>query len=206
MDTAYERQTELKLIPPSAHGLDADFSPPSMMLLDLLRQRHSSREFVPRPLPLHTLSRLLWAAFGINRPLDGGRTAPSARNEQEITIYVAQADGLYRFEPNGLSLQPVLDQDLRGATGLQDFVAEAPLNLVYVATLLPEAELGEQEQMFCAALDTGFIGQNVYLFCAAEGLSTVVRGWIDRPALAARMGLGPQQRIIAAQTIGYPRG
>lgn len=206
MSTVHDLHTEIRLVPPSGHGLDADFSDASMVLLELLQQRHSSREFSALPLPLYTLSRLMWAACGINRPLEGRRTAPSARNEQAIAIYAAQADGLYLFEPADLLLRQISNADLRAATGLQEFVAAAPLNLVYVANLLPQAEVGEQEQMFCAALDTGFISQNVYLFCAAEGLATVVRGWIDRPALAERMGLGPRQRIVAAQTVGYSAG
>lgn len=204
MNTLNDRQPEIRLVPPSGRGLDADYSDTSMTLLDLLRQRRSVREFALRPLPLYTLSRLLWAACGINRPLEGKRTVPSARNEQEISVYAARADGLFLFEPADLVLRQVSGDDVRGATGLQDFVAAAPLNLVYVASLLSQGEASEEEQMFCAALDTGCIVQNVYLFCAAEGLATVVRGWIDREALARQMGLAPHQRIIAAQTVGYP--
>jgi nitroreductase len=204
MTTVHDLQNEILLVPPSSQGLDADFSDASMTLQELLRLRRSSREFDARALPLYTLSRLLWAACGVNRPAEGKRTAPSARGEQAISVYVAQADGLYLFEPSDLVLRQISAADLRGATGLQDFVAAAPLNLVYVASLLPYDEVSDEEQLFMAAMDTGFISENVYLFCAAEGLATVVRGWIDRPALAAQMGLGGRQHIIAAQTVGYP--
>jgi len=204
MTTVHDLQHEIRLVPPSAQGLDADFSDASMTLQELLRLRCSSREFDTRALPLYTLSRLLWAACGINRPAEGKRTVPSARDEQAISVYVAQSDGLYLFEPSDLVLRKTSTADLRGATGMQDFAATAPLNLVYVASLLPHDEVSDEEQLFMAAMDTGFISENVYLFCAAEGLATVVRGWIDRPALAAQMGLGPRHHIIAAQTVGYP--
>jgi nitroreductase len=206
MDTPSHRQPVLELIGPASMGLDAGLPPNSMVLLELLKQRRSSREFSTRKLDRHTLSRLIWSAFGINRPADGGRTAPSARDGQEISVYVALADGLFLFDPQRLVLLPVLSEDVRAETGMQDFVATAPVNLIYVARLRPEEGSTEQDQLFYAALDTGFIGQNVYLFCAAEGLATVVRGWIDRPALAQRMQLAQDQHIIAAQCVGYPSG
>ncbi|MBV6323325.1 nitroreductase family protein [Duganella violaceipulchra] len=194
----------LQLIAPEALALDAEFSPLSMALFKVLLRRQSSRAFGADELPLYALSRLLWAAFGINRPDLGLRTAPSANNGQEIDIYVAMRAGLYRFDAQQLALLPVLAEDVRAATGGQDFVAGAPLNLIYVASLKDDSTRPEEEQKFYAALDTGFISQNVYLFCAAEGLATVVRGWVDRPALAAVMGLAPHQHVVAAQTVGYP--
>jgi hypothetical protein len=83
---------------------------------------------------MQTLSNLLWAGFGINRP-DGRRTAPSASNKQEIDIYVATADTLYVYEAKGNRLHPLLREDIRAKTGIQTFVGEAPMNLVYVADL-----------------------------------------------------------------------
>lgn len=194
----------LQLIAPEALALDAEVTPLSLALFKLLLRRQSSREFGADELPLYALSRLLWAAFGINRTELGLRTAPSANNGQEIDIYVAMRAGLYRFDAKQLALLPVLAEDIRGATGPQDFVAAVPINLIYVATLRDNSESSATEQKFYAALDTGFISQNVYLFCAAEGLATVVRGWVDRPALAAAMGLEPHQYVIAAQSVGYP--
>lgn len=196
-------QTALRLIAPSALELDADICPLSMALLDVLQRRRSRRAYAADELPWYTLSRLLWAAFGVNRPLQGGRTAPSAQDGQDIDIYVAMRAGLYLFDPHRLLLHPVLGGDIRAATGSQDFVAAAPVNLVYVANL--EGDAGSAaEREFYAAFDTGCISQNVYLFCAAEGLATVVRDALDRQSLARRMGLGPHQRVIAAQCVGYP--
>jgi len=174
-------------------------------LMQVLRDRHTTREFKPDKLPLQVLSNLLWAAFGVNRPDSGKRTAPSARNRQEIDIYVALAEGLYVYDAKAHGLNPVLAQDVRGATGGQDFVKEAPVNLVYVADLTKTGDASPEDKNFYTAVDAGFIGQNVYLFCTSEGLATVVRGGLDRPALAKLMQLRPEQKILVAQTVGYPK-
>jgi SagB-type dehydrogenase family enzyme len=173
-------------------------------LMQALKERHSTRDFNPRPLPTQVLSDLLWAADGINRPDSGKRTAPSARDWREIDIYVAMADGTYLYDPKEHALRQVVARDLRASTGTQDFVAKAPTSLVYVANLDRMGGASPEQKALYAAADTGFIAQNVYLFCASAGLATVVRGSIDRDALQRALGLGPQQRIILAQTVGYP--
>jgi len=198
-------QTTLRLTPPVPVAFDSAVSDLRNPLKQLLQLRQSSRDFSDRDVSLKTLSHLLWAAFGINRPEGAHRTAPSAKNPQEIDIYVAMAQGLHVFDPHAFSLPPVRREDLRAATGWQDFVAHVPINLVYVANLAKMGEAPRVEKKFYAALDVGFISQNVYLFCAAEGLATVVRGWVDRPGLAKLMGLAAEQRIIVAQSVGYPR-
>lgn len=176
----------------------------SKSLLRVLAQRHSDRQFSSRTVPLALLAHLLWAAHGVNRQETGQRTAPSAKNWQEIDIYVTQEAGLFRFEPAAAALRQLSHRDLRAATGWQDFVASAPLNLVYVADLGKMDQAPRQEQKFYAALDTGFISQNVYLFCAAQGLATVARAWVDRPLLAQALQLSATQRIILAQSVGFP--
>jgi len=173
-------------------------------LMQVLNDRSSARTFSPEKLPAQVMSNLLWAAFGVNRPDSGKRTAPSARNWQEIDIYVATADGLYIYDAKAHQLNPVLRDDVRAQTGTQPYVKDAPLNLVYVADLAKTGSGSADRDMFVAA-DAGFIAQNVYLFCASEGLATVVRGSIDRVALAEVMRLRPDQRIILAQTVGYPK-
>lgn len=197
--------TPVQLIAPDALALDADFPPLSMALCKVLLRRRSTRAYSDAALSLYQLSRLLWAAFGVNRPQQGLRTAPSAGNQQEIEIYVALPAGLYRFDARQLQLQPVLEGDLRAATGGQDYVATAALDLIYVAKYDGDPYGPRSEQQFYAALDTGCISQNVYLFCAAEGLGTVVRGWLDRGALGALMGLPHNHQVIAAQSVGCLR-
>jgi SagB-type dehydrogenase family enzyme len=173
-------------------------------LMQALKERKSTRAFSPEKLPMQTLGNLLWAAFGVNRPDTGQRTAPSAMNRQEIDIYVATADGLYLYEAKGNTLQPVLAEDVRAATGMQPFVKDAPVDLIFVADYARMGGQKDEDKNLYAAADTGFIGQNVYLFCASEGLATVVRGSVDRTTLAKTMKLRPEQKIILAQTVGYP--
>jgi nitroreductase len=173
-------------------------------LMQVLKDRKTTREFSPEKLPLQTLSNLLWASFGINRP-SGERTAPSAMNWQEIDIYVALADGLYLYDAKANALQPVLAQDIRAATGQQAYPKDAPVNLVYVADLGKNSRVPETEKDFWSAADVGFIAENGYLFAASEGLVAGVRAMIDRPALAKTMKLRPQQKILLAQSFGYPK-
>jgi len=174
-------------------------------LMQVLKDRSSSRSFSPAKLPDQILSNLLWAAFGINRPDTGKRTAPSAINWQEIDIYVATADGLYLYEAETHSLKLIRSDDIRALTGKQDFVKEAPVNLIYVADYLRMGASSKEDKELFSAADTGFISQNAYLYCASERLVTVVRGLIDRQALAKAMNLRPEQKIILAQSVGYPR-
>jgi SagB-type dehydrogenase family enzyme len=175
-----------------------------MPLMQALKQRQSAREFSPEKLPPQTLSNLLWAAWGINRE-DGRRTAPSANNRQDIDVYVALPEGVFLYDAKSHALQPVVAGDLRGLTGVQPFVKDAALDLVYVSDTAKLANVSEEQKNLYMGAHTGFIGQNVYLFCASEGLATVVRAMIDKPALAKAMKLRPEQRIVLSQTVGYPK-
>ena len=173
-------------------------------LMQVLKERKSTRVFSPQKLPEQTLSNLLWAAFGISRP-DGRRTAPSASNRQEIDVYAITAEGAYLYDAKEHLLKPVVAGDLRAQAGTQDYVKEAPLNLVFVADTTKMGSGSEESKALNTGADTGFISQNVYLFCASEGLATVVRASIDRPALAQALKLKPEQKIILAQTVGYTK-
>ena len=172
--------------------------------MEALKERKSSRSFSDKELPQQILSDLLWAAFGINRPDSGMRTAPTAHNMQEIDIFVAMRKGLYLYEPKQHILKLVIAEDMRAVTGKQEFVGVAPVNLIYVADYSRMSKIGDEND-FYSATDTGFIAQNVYLYCASKGLATVVRGWVDRKALGKAMNLGPDQKIILAQTVGYEK-
>ena len=172
-------------------------------LMRALRRRRSRREFRPDPLPMAMLSNLLWAAFGVNRS-DGHRTAPSAMDMREIDVYAALPDGLWRYDPDAHALHLAVEVDARPVTGRLDFVDDAPLDLVYVADHRRMTAVPESQRETLSAADAGFIAENVYLYCASEGLATVVRAWIDREALAKAMGLDAHQRIVLAQTVGYP--
>jgi SagB-type dehydrogenase family enzyme len=191
-----QEKTIIKLPPPQKTG--------GKPLMETLALRQSNRSFSSKPLPITTLSNLLWAANGINRLDSGKRTAPSARNMQEIDIYVALPEGLYYYEPKAHALQLVVAQDLRGLTGSQPFCAQAALNLIFVSDYDKMGNLNDEQKSFYSATDAGFVSQNVYLFCASAGLNTVVRASLNRESLAESMGLRPTQKIILAQTVGYP--
>lgn len=125
-------------------------------------------------------------------------------NSREIEIVLATPGGVHLYDPFFHQLVQLDTKDIRKVCGTQDYVANAPLNLIYVANFSRLGDMEDERKMFYAAADTGFISQNVYLFCAAFGLGTVVRDWIDRPALAGELRLGEAQRIILGQTVGYP--
>lgn len=174
-------------------------------LMQVLKTRTSSREFSSEKLPMQVLSDLLWAACGINRADTGKRTAPSARNWQEIDVYIAAEEALYLYDAKEHLLIPVIEKDIRAETGKQGFVKTAPINLVYVADFSKISAENMEDKIFYSATDTGFISQNVYLYCASFGLATVVRGYVDKPALEKIMGLRPDQKVILSQTVGFPK-
>ena len=192
----------------AAELLPVKLPPPNLnsgkSLMQSLQARKSSRDFSKKKLPVEVLSNLLWAACGINRQESGKRTAPSAVNWQEIDVYVAMTDGLYLYHAKDHVLKPIIKQDIRALTGKQKFVKDAPVNLIYDADYSRMKHGNAEERNSYAAADAAFISQNVYLYCASEGLATVVRGSIDRDALAKVMQLRDNQKIIFSQTVGYP--
>jgi len=175
-----------------------------MPLMEALSTRKTVRRFSDRSLSLATISNLLWAGFGVNRPESGKRTAPTARDMREIDLYVALPQGLYLYDAEAHELRPEHSQDIRAITGKQRFTATVPLSLIYVADFDRMEDLEPERKDFYATVDTGFISQNVYLFCASEKLATVVIGYLDRAQLSAAMKLRPQQKVILSQAVGYP--
>lgn len=194
-------------IPMFANDADVKLPPPDkaggIPLMKTLSLRRSTRKFSSKEPSRQTLSNLLWAAFGVNRP-DGKRTAPSAMNWREIDVYVALKEGLYRYDAEKNVLKHILSEDIRAAIGKQAFTRKAPVNLIYVADRSRMTNVDEAMKSFYSAADTGFISQNVYLFCASEELATVVIGMVDRKKLRSIMRLSDNQKIILAQPVGHP--
>jgi len=167
-----------------------------MPLMQALTARKTTRAFADKPLPLQTLSNLLWAAFGVNRPravMQGsGRTAPSAHNSQDISLEVVLADGVYIYDAEQSQLRPVVAGDMRGAIGSAP-ASHAPVTIVYVAPVKDDF----------AQVDCGFIAQNVYLFAASDGLNA----WfytVRAQDVAAKLGLGADHMVLYAESLGYP--
>lgn len=201
---------QLHTQPASGESLTMMALPPAqttggLPLMEALRQRHSAREFRPDALTQQQLSDLLWAACGLNRDALGGRTAPSAMNAQEVDLYVALPQGLYLYEPKAQALQLVVAQDVRRVTGYQDFVDTAPLDLIFVAEHSRMKIVPAAMRESYASVAAGAMAQNICLYCASVGLSTVVRAWFDRQALTQAMGLTPDQQLLLTQTVGWPK-
>ncbi len=172
-------------------------------IMDCLNERHTTRQYSTEKLDEQTISNLLWAAWGINRE-DGKRTAPSAKNMQEMKVYVAMENALYLYEADKNELKNVFDGDIRKDTGLQDFVGVAPINLVYVADMSRMLEFANMPDKLIkyACMDAAFIAQNVYLFCVSEGLDTVVRGAFDPEIVGQAMFLPDNEFVVLTQTVG----
>ncbi|MDR3193923.1 MAG: SagB/ThcOx family dehydrogenase [Tannerella sp.] len=174
-------------------------------MMQTFSDRHSDREFSRQELDLQDLSDLLWAANGVNRK-DGKRTAPSAMNRQEIDVYVVRADGAYLYDAPSHSLKPVAGGDHRAAVaGQQDYVKTAPASLVMVINLdkLGDPNAGHTKLM--GAVDAGIVSQNINLFCAAVGLSTVPRASMDQAELRKVLKLSDTQLPIMNNPVGYPK-
>jgi len=166
-------------------------------LMTALNERQSNRDFSDKELSPQILSDLLWAANGFNR--EDKRTAPSSQNRQEIDLYVFLKSGAYFYDAKNQQLILKKVGDNRAKNGSQAFVTVAPVNIVYVANL------DKASNRDAALIDCGFIGQNIYLFCASEGLISVVRGSVDREATHSFLGLNEGQEVLLGQVVGYKK-
>jgi nitroreductase len=177
-------------------------------LMQTLNERQTVRSFTNDNITLQQLSDLLWAGWGINRPDQKKRTAPSSRNVQEIDVYAVLASGLYLYIAENHTLKQIHNKDIRNLCGTQDFVVTAPLNLIFVADM---SKLGKKEgeeikdsDLLSSYANTAFIAQNIYLYCSSADLGCVVRGMVPKDKLVPEMGLRTNQVIILSQTVGVP--
>lgn len=188
-------QDDIKLPEPEKKG--------GMTLNEALMSRKTNRTFASKELSMQEISNLLWAANGINR-MDGKRTAPSARNAQEIDVYVAMKTGLYKYEPNDNALRIVSEKDQRHQMSQRpQMIEEAPVALIFYANYDKMKNFDDASKEFYGATDAGFVSQNVYLYCAAHNLNTVVMGYIDRDAI--REIINVDGKAILVQPVGYPK-
>lgn len=178
---------DIRLVAPSKTG--------GKPLMEALNARQSHRNFEKKELPAQTLSNLLWAANGFNRT--DKRTVPTSQNRQEMDVYVMFETGVYFYDAKNHELKLVKKGDFRKDLGQSNISDNAALSLIYVANM---DKASNREAGF---IDSGFIAQNVYLFCASEGLGTVVRASFTRPDLHNAIGLTENQEITIVQPVGY---
>lgn len=174
-------------------------------LMQALNERSSSRDFIDKELTDQQLSNLLWAAFGINRKETNKRTAPSSHNNQDIEIYLITKNGLFLYKPEEHALEKLSDMDMRSVAGKQNFVKEAAVNLIYVSNFKKLGKASIEVKRMTAATHCGFIGQNVYLYCASEGLISVFRAWINKEKIAKELNLPENYEVIYSQSVGYSK-
>lgn len=168
-----------------------------MPLMQAISRRKTDRKFESRNLSLRHLSNLLWVANGINRA-NGKRTVPSAMAQYPLHTYAVLENGIYYYNPQKHQLEPVVQGHFQELTGRQPFVESAPLNLLFIAKAK-----NENDDFRWAMMDSGYCGQNLYLYCASEGLKTVVRGGAQEAGLLKAMKLDAGYKFILAQTVGY---
>jgi len=175
-------------------------------LMECLKNRQSGRSYVDKTIELQHLSNLLWAAYGINRYSPHKRTAPSTLNVQEFVLYVFLADAVYTYNAINHELIFVMKGDFRHKTGTQDYVKNASANIVFVADYSKMTKISKAEDKdFYAAVDCGFISQNIYLYCSSAGLTSVVRASINKEELSNLLKLSENMKIILAQSVGYSK-
>lgn len=174
-------------------------------LMEALAQRHSARRYdTQKTLSQQQMANLLWAACGVNRA-DGRRTSPTAINAQEIDVYVFTKEGVYLYLAKENKLKEVMKGDQRAQTTTQESAQECPLILVYVGALDRFGRMDEANRQFYSATDCGFVSQNVYLYCASEGLSTVVLGYVNRDIVHQLLNLSASHKVLLAQPVGYAK-
>lgn len=173
-------------------------------LMLALRDRRTSRDFSEKELSMQQLSNLLWAANGINRPNEKKHTAPTARNKQEMEIYVAMKSGVYFFDSDKQSLTKLNEVDIRSQIGSQDFHKVAPVSLILVADL-DKVYGSDTTKSDYDAIDAGYISQNIYLYCASEDLATVAVASVDSKAIANYLNLNSRKKIILAHPVGFKK-
>jgi len=177
-------------------------------LMKALRDRSTYRNFNPRPLSRQTIAEVLWAGYGINNKKTGRRTVGTAFNMREMSIYVLTGEGGFLYNAEDHVLVQITGEDLRPIIATQDYAVSVPLHLVYVAdnglVMKQSPEWAHEIAGQFSIMHTGQIAQNIYLYCALNGLGTVIRNVVNKDDLGKKLGLHPNQRIIASQVVGYP--
>jgi Nitroreductase len=191
---ALAQQTEdIELLSPNKTG--------GKSIMEAIAERKSVRSFDSKDLSPQQLSDLLWAANGVSRP-DGKLTAPSAMNKQDITLYALTKKGVYLYDAQSHSLKGLVDGDHREkvSNGNND----APIIIVLVSDISKFGRNDDFSKML-GAMDAGFVGQNIYLYCSGNGLATVTRASFNKDALTELLNLSETQILMLNHPVGYPK-
>ncbi len=179
-------------------------------LMKALENRRTTRRWKDTVLTEQEISNLLWAACGITRIKKGNmkskRTAPSACNSQEIRVYVIMKQGVFIYNEDNNELHMIHSKDIRESIGTQKMMKSAPLGLVFVTDLSRMSGplfKSQEARQFCAWVDTGYISQNIYLYCASANLGTAVLALVDRETLHKSMNLQDHEKIVLTQVVGH---
>jgi nitroreductase len=174
-------------------------------VMKALDERRSTREFSTEKLSIQDLSDLLWAANGINRP-DGRRTAATARNDQDIDVYVIMEEGTYLYDAKAMELKPVASGDFRELIAdAQAWAKDAPITLLIVSDISRFKGWDVEMQKYCGALDAGIVSQNIMLFASGCGFVTVPRVYMKKDELKKALNLTETQIPMLNNPIGYPK-
>lgn len=183
------------MLPTPEIGMDAP-------LQVILKNRQTTRKFQEEDIPLEMLSSLLWSAYGYNRPEEQKRVVPSAVNCQEYDIYVFTREGTYLYNADKNSLKMIVSGDNRSLISQQKFFEVAPVSIVLVANYDRMTMFKDEDtRNFYAAVDCGYISQDIYLYCSAIDFGTVACGGIDREAIHKHLGI-KNGRAMLAHPIG----
>lgn len=177
--TASQEEKRLSLPSPQKTG--------GMPLMEALAARSADRQFSDKPVDMQTLSDLLWATWGINRP-DGKRTAPTGMNRQDIQVYVALDSGVWLYDAKKNELALALQQDARKQFG------GSPVTLLYAAPT---------DNAF-SGMHAGSLYQNAGLYCASVKLANVVKR-TGADALKGVLPLPKGYEVLIIQCIGWPK-
>ncbi|MBR3724676.1 MAG: nitroreductase family protein [Bacteroidales bacterium] len=188
---------DIRQLPPPAKGMEAP-------LFAALQQRRTIRELREEEIPPEMVSSLLWSAYGFNRPGEKRRVVPSAVNVQEFDIYLFTHEGVFKYDALTNTLETVLRGDHRGIISKQKHFVVAPVAVVIVANYdRMEVFKDTETRDFYAAVDCGYVSQNIYLFCASAKLGTVACGAIERDAIHKLLNI-KNGRALLAHPVGLP--
>lgn len=189
---------EIELVDPPVEG--------GRPLFEVFNDRKTGRDFEnKKDVTLRQLSQLLWSGYGPNRD-DKHKTVPSAVAMYPLIFYVFMETGIYSYVPDENILELVLSGDYRDLTGTQAFAKKAAIDIVILVDYKTKSsnDMEKDQRKNLALLDVGHCSQNMYLYCANEGLNCVVRGSFDNDKLIEVLDVDKKRyEVVTTFSAGY---